>query len=259
MNLSSPLGIIFGAIVIGLAIKSEMSNASIFFNIHGLSIVFGGTFAAALVCFNFRQITDIIIVVFREMTGQAKKVRLETIQEIVALSEANLTGNLKNKISEISNHFLKESLILLMEGSFSHDELEEILRKRIQLQNEKYKKEGLTFKTIGKFPPAFGLIGATMGMIALLQGLGAPNAFEKLGPSMSVALTATFWGLVLANLFLIPIGENLSLAADEDLIIRRVVVDGVILLKEKKHPLLVEEYLKSYLPPRDRNNLRKAK
>src|SRR5690606_41072128 len=57
-----------------------------------------------------------------------------------------------------------------------------------------------------------GLIGATMGMIALLQGLGSPDAITKLGPSMSVALTATFWGLVLANLFLIPLGENLSMS-----------------------------------------------
>ncbi len=257
MNLSSPLGLIFGSLVIVFAIKSEMTNASIFFNLHGLSIVFGGTLAAALVCFSFRHIMDIFIVIFREFTGQAKKIRLETIQEIVLLSEETLGGNLKGKIPNIKNPFLKESLELLMEGSFSHDELEEILRKRIQLQNEKYKKEGVIFKTVGKFPPAFGLIGATMGMIALLQGLGAPNAFEKLGPSMSVALTATFWGLVLANLFLIPIGENLSLAADEDLIIRRVVVDGVILLKEKKHPILVEEYLKSYLTPRDRQNAKK--
>lgn len=255
MNLSSPLGMILGVVIIVAAIKSEMTNASIFLNPHGILIVFGGTFAAALICFSFKQILDIFGIFFRVTTGRIKKMRLETIQEIVSLSEENINGGLKGRISNINNPFLKESLELLLEGSFSHEELEEILRKRVQLQNEKYKKEGQIFKTIGKFPPAFGLIGATMGMIALLQGLGGVGAFEKLGPSMSVALTATFWGLVFANLFLIPLGENLSLAASEDLIIRRVVVDGVILLKEKKHPLLVEEYLRSYLAPLDRQNI----
>lgn len=257
MNFSSPLGIIFGITIIIIAIKTEVENASVFLNWHGIMMVAGGTFAAALICFSFRQIKDIIVVMFRVLTGRSKKMRMEVIQEIVHLSEENMTGNLKSKLDKVAHPFLKESLELLFDGSFSVSELEHILRKRIQLQNEKYKKEGMTFKTIGKFPPAFGLIGATMGMIALLQGLGSPDAITKLGPSMSVALTATFWGLVLANLFLIPLGENLSIAADEDLIIRRAVVDGVMLLKEKKHPLLVEEYLMSYLTPYDRIRIKK--
>jgi len=70
-----------------------------------------------------------------------------------------------------------------------------------------------------------------------------------------VALTATFWGLTFANLILIPIGENLAIASDDDLIVRRIVVEGVLLLKEKKHPLIVEEVLKSYLSPKERNRI----
>ena len=131
-----------------------------------------------------------------------------------------------------------------------------MLDKRVEIQNEKYKREGLTFKIIGKFPPAFGLIGTSMGMIGLLQGLGQPDAFEKLGPSMSVALVATFYGLVYANFFLIPIGENLALASEEDLLMRRIVIDGVRLIKEEKHPLLVSEFLKSYLSPAERVNIK---
>jgi chemotaxis protein MotA len=97
-----------------------------------------------------------------------------------------------------------------------------------------------------------------MGMIALLQGLGEPNAFEHLGPSMAVALVATFYGLVLANFFLIPLGENLTRASEEDLVMRRLVVDGVRLIKEEKHPLLVEEYLKSYIAPAERKRMKKS-
>src|SRR5690606_16760333 len=97
-----------------------------------------------------------------------------------------------------------------------------------------------------------------MGMIGLLQGLGEPNAFERLGPSMSVALVATFYGLVYANFVLIPIGENLALASEEDLLMRRIVAEGIRLIKEEKHPLLVEEYLKSYLAPKERNRIKKS-
>ncbi|MDO9183998.1 MAG: MotA/TolQ/ExbB proton channel family protein, partial [Bacteriovorax sp.] len=155
-------------------------------------------------------------------------------------------------INAIKIPFLKEGLELFLDGSLSKDEMVEVLEKRIEIQNGRYRREGNTFKVIGRFPPAFGLIGATLGMIGLLQGLGAPNAFEQLGPAMSVALTSTFWGLVLANVVLLPLGENLYLAAEEDLIIREMVLCGVLLLREKKHPLLVQENLNSYLPPRER-------
>jgi chemotaxis protein MotA len=133
-------------------------------------------------------------------------------------------------------------------------ELAEVLEKRVDVQYDRYRAEALTYKIVGKFPPAFGLVGTTLGMISLLQGLGAPNAFESVGPSMSTALVATFYGLVLANFFIIPIGENLAQASQVDLNMRRLIIDGVRLIKEKKHPLLVEEYLKSYLSPAERNS-----
>ena len=110
---------------------------------------------------------------------------------------------------------------------------------------------------LGKFPPAFGLVGTSLGMIALLQGLGEADAFERLGPSMSIALVATFYGLILSNVFIIPMGEHLSTLSDDDLIMRRIVVDGVMLIKEQKHPLLVQEFLKSYLSPGERNKMAK--
>jgi len=110
-------------------------------------------------------------------------------------------------------------------------------------------------KIIGKFPPAFGLVGTTLGMITLLQGLGSTDAFQKIGPSMSVALVATFYGLVLANFFIIPVGENLYNAAEDDLTIREIIAHGVMLIREKEHPLIVAEYLKSYLSPEQRNRM----
>jgi chemotaxis protein MotA len=75
---------------------------------------------------------------------------------------------------------------------------------------------------------------------------------------MSVALVATFYGLILANVFIIPVGENLAHAAEDDLTIRKVIAHGVMLIRDKKHPLKVAEYLKSYLSPKARNKMKEA-
>lgn len=260
MNVSTPLGVIFGSLIILWAIFGEVSNIEVFLNIHSVAIVLGGTLATALVCFNFTQLSDIFLVLLKQFLGQRAKQRIEAINEIVKLSEMVKDGrSLEEELQTIKMPFLHEALELYLEGSMSKDDLFEVLEKRVEIQNDRYVREGNTFKVIGKFPPAFGLIGATLGMIGLLQGLGEPNAFDKLGPAMSVALTATFWGLALANLILLPLGENLSLAAEEDLIIREIVVEGVVLLREKKHPLLVKEYLSSYLTPKERRKINVTK
>jgi chemotaxis protein MotA len=260
VNFSLPIGFIIGICVIGWAALSESSNPAIYGSIHAVAIVGGGTLAASLICLRFERLFDLAKVFLKTFTGVGKRETAEVIREIVKLSQIIQDGQtLQNELPNIKNEFLREAIALMEEGSFSNAELMEILEKRVQRQNDQYKRDGQTVKMIGKFPPAFGLVGATMGMIALLQGLGGADAFQKLGPSMSVALTATFYGLVLANLFLIPFGENLTQASVDDLIRRRIIIDGISLLRERKHPLLVEENLKSYLPPNERGKISTAK
>jgi chemotaxis protein MotA len=258
MNISTPVGFLVGAIVIVYAVFG-VKNPGIFIDGHAAAIVMGGTVAAALICFPMSYFLSLFRVFFRAWLGKGKAETIETINEIVRLSQQVNDGHaIGGELNNVKNPFLKEALVLLDQGGLTDEELSEVLDKRVQLQNEIYQRDSLTFKIIGKFPPAFGLVGTTLGMIALLQGLGQPDAFERLGPSMSIALVATFYGLILANVLLIPVGENLNRASEDDLIMRRIVVDGVKLLKEQKHPLLVSEYLKSYLAPAERGKMQKA-
>ena len=260
MSFSAPLGFIVSIIVIYFAVTYGIPSSKIFFDPHAAVIVIGGTLAAALICFPMKHFFTLIKVYFRTVTGQTEQATLDTINEIVGLSQQQNEGAQLEQLAQgkISNLFLKESLDLVVQGGLSDEELVDVLDKRVELQNERYRREGNTYKIIGKFPPAFGLVGTTLGMISLLQSLGSPNAFERIGPAMSIALVATFYGLILSNVVIIPVGENLIQSSETDLIRRRIVVDGVRLLKEKKHPLLVEEHLKSYLSPSERNKMKRT-
>jgi chemotaxis protein MotA len=259
MNLSVPFGLLMGAAVMAWAALTGIKNSSVFLSPHAAAVVIGGTIAAALICVPFSTFVSLFKIYIRLISGRSRDDTMETINEVVRLSIAVNDGKpLESELGSIKNPFLKESLELLEKGGLSNHELEDVLEKRIEFQNERYKRDGVAIKTIGKFPPAFGLVGTTMGMISLLQGLGEADAFDRLGPSMSIALVATFYGLIMANVLLIPFGENLGAASEEDLIRRRMIVEGVLLLREKKHPLLVEEYLKSYISPKDRVKMKKV-
>lgn len=259
MNISAPIGFLVGLGVIGFAVTAGLDNSSVFLDMHAAVIVIGGTLAAAMICLPLSHLFSLMKIFFRTITGSQKQEILNTINEIVEVSEAINGGQtVEDTIPGVKNQFFKESLDLMTTGGLSDKQLREVLAMRVEQQNEMYKKEGATYKLIGKFPPAFGLIGATLGMIALLQGLGAPDAFQRLGPAMSVALVATFYGLILANIFIIPVGENLTHAAEDDLTIRKIIAHGILLIKNNEHPLIVAEYLKSYISPKQRNKMKEV-
>lgn len=259
MNISAPIGFLIGLGVIAFAVTAGLDNSAVFLDMHAAVIVIGGTLAAAMICLPLSHLFALMRIFFRTITGSQKQEVLYTINEIVEVSEAINGGQtVEDTIPGVKNQFFKESLDLMTTGGLSDKQLREVLAMRVEQQNEMYKKEGATYKLIGKFPPAFGLIGATLGMIALLQGLGAPDAFQRLGPAMSVALVATFYGLILANIFIIPVGENLTHAAEDDLTIRKIIAHGILLIKNNEHPLIVAEYLKSYISPKQRNKMKEV-
>ncbi|MEO0335719.1 MAG: MotA/TolQ/ExbB proton channel family protein, partial [Pseudomonadota bacterium] len=84
------------------------------------------------------------------------------------------------------------------------------------------------------------------------------RSVDGVGPAMAVALVATMYGIAFANFILIPLGENLAKHNRTDKTVRAMVIDGIKLIRLKKHPLLVEENIKSYLLPSERDLVAQA-
>jgi chemotaxis protein MotA len=260
MNFSSILGIIAAAAVFLCALGTATTSWGIFMDFHGILIVIGGTLAASLICFPLKTFVTLCKVFFKKVIGKYSDAHSQVIREIVDLSKGyrENPNHLSEKVGQIQNHFLKEAVEMIIAGGFSDEAIDRILKKRAFTHYKRHEEEAGIFKIIAKFPPAFGLMGTTLGMIALLQNLGAPDSFKKLGPSMAIGLVATLYGIALTNLVLIPIGENLTKLNKEDETTREMVIDGIKLLRKKEHPLIVEEELKSYLLPSERAKVAKA-
>jgi chemotaxis protein MotA len=160
--------------------------------------------------------------------------------------------SLRAKLPQVSDDFMREALTLMLDEIASEKELVKIMNERAENMHERYLTDAKKFKAIGKFPPAMGLMGAVLGMIALLGTLGSPGAEKTVGPAMSVALVATFYGIALANLIIIPIGENLVERANIIRTKNTIIVSGVRLIQEKTNPILLAEKLNSHLLPRER-------
>jgi len=260
MNFSSIFGILAALTVVVIGIVTSSKSAVVFLDMHGILIVLGGTAAAGLMCFPARSFVRIAKVFFDKFIGNYSTRNEVVIGEIVDLSKG-LRENpnyMSEKVKTIKTPFLADAVELLVLGGIPDDALDEILVKRAVTHSKRYDYDVGVFKTLAKFPPAFGLLGTTLGMISLLQQLGGKDAQKMLGPSMAIGLVATFYGLTLANLILIPVAENLSVINRDDETVRMMVIDGLRLIRRKEHPKIVEEHLKSYLLPHERTELKNS-
>lgn len=253
-SLLTLIGLFMVIITMAYSIFGGSMNAKTLLDVHGIVIVFGGTISATALAYNPIQIFYMIkAFYFGMLTGQHFKAS-DTVKEILHIAEIyrNDSEQVRAQVNTIKDDFLREAVTLVLDEIADEAEICKILHTRVDRLYERYLTDAKKFKSIGKFPPAMGLMGAVLGMIALLGSLGAPGAEKTVGPAMSVALVATFYGIALANLIVIPVGENLVERAEAIKVKNEIVVEGVRLLMKRTNAILLTERLNSFLLPRER-------
>lgn len=256
MNLKSIVAFVMAGTVFGVGVFTATKNPMAFIDYHAALIVFGGTIAVAAISFQIDRILIMIKVFYNRVVKGDKINYVNIIKELMALAEAYRTNDpkLKKLVDGSNDFFIREAMNILLDEFLDEHELGHILSLRAKTISYRYQEEAKKFKALGKFPPAMGLMGAVLGMIALLQTLGQPGSEENIGPAMSVALVATLYGIAFANLFILPVAENLMEGAREVMAKNSMIVEGVKLIAQRKNKILVAEELNSYLLPNERLN-----
>lgn len=259
MNIYSVFGFIISLVVLIVGLKLATPNLGAFWDVPSVFIVVGGTFAAAAICFQLNRMINIFKIFIRRVLFGKKYHIATTITEIVKVSEAYSRGEGVKAIKDgVKDPFLKEALGMLEDGIIQRSEMLEIMEKRNNSLAFHYMEEANKIKTIGKFPPAFGMIGTTIGMIVLLGELGGEDAMKKMGPAMGVCLITTLYGSVMSNMAFIPMSENLIEDTKELFMKNQVIIEGMKLVMEKQNPILIIEKLNSFLTPTDRLDWKKV-
>jgi chemotaxis protein MotA len=253
MNYSTIIGFIAAIVVFFATVFLSLQNAEVLLDGKSALMVLGGTFAVSVVCFSLKKILLLIKVFLRRMVGLNKINYMDVVDQIVKLSDAYKASvnEYEKTVSNTKHLFLKDAAEVLfwLESEVTAEKLRKLLENKADTFFSHYMTDAHTFRTLSKFPPAFGLMGTTLGMIALLQGLGEEGAAEQIGPAMAIALITTLYGLAVSNFILVPIAENLAKQAQEDLTMRLMIVEGIMLIQEGEPTKYVEESVKSYLLP----------
>ena len=65
---------------------------------------------------------------------------------------------------------------------------------------------------------------------------------------MAVALLTTLYGLVIANVFCLPLARKLAGRSSDELMIKTMMLKGVLAIHAGDHPRIVEQKLRAYVP-----------
>ena len=158
---------------------------------------------------------------------------------------------LEDEIASSSDEFLKKGIQLVVDGT-DPELVKNILEIEIGFLEERHNENKGFWEAWGSLAPSFGLIGTVIGLIQMLSRLDDPST---VGPGMAVALLTTLYGALLAYFIFNPIAAKLGIRSQEEVMIRQVMVEGILSVQAGENPRIVEEKLKSFLPPARRDNV----
>jgi chemotaxis protein MotA len=253
MNIFSIVGLIISTAVLLVGLKLSSDNLMIFLDGPSLFIVIGGTFAAASIAFQLNKIGALLKIFIKQFLGGRLYDKAKIIRNIMQLCEGARGGdNWESLAGKAEDDFLREGMELLADGVLDTQGTINIMRKRSKEQANLHLEDTRKIKALGKFPPAFGMMGTTIGMIVLLANLGGADAMKTIGPAMGVCLITTLYGVIIANLVFIPIAENLEGISIQVESKNKIIIEGVKHIINKSNPILVAEDLNSFLPSKER-------
>ena len=100
------------------------------------------------------------------------------------------------------------------------------------------------YEAMGGYSPTIGIIGAVMGLIHVMGNLADPSS---LGSGIAVAFVATIYGVGLANLLFLPIGNKMKALVAQRTRIRMMLIEGLIGVADGDNPRNIESRLQAYL------------
>jgi len=254
MDLASFIGIISGlTLIIGaIILGGDIHN---FINVQGMMIVLGGTIAATLLTFQFRDVVSAFKAAYFVFT-QDRTNPNDMVSTMIKLCHvARRKGILELSRVDTETRFLRKACDLIADGS-EEEAIRGALRTEIDSLKMRHHIVQDIFKKMGTYAPAFGMLGTLIGLVQMLSKLQEPST---IGPAMAVALLTTFYGSLLSTMLFLPVAGKLKTRTLIQVINLEIMFEGAISILESDNPLIVYERLSSFIPAKSRRPLSKMR
>ena len=245
MDMVAIIGTILGFLVIIIGTVLKGSTVGALWNPAAFVIVFFGTIAALLVQNQgkvLKHALSMIKLVYRPPQHRPS----ELISRIVSWSEISrrqgLLG-LEPQIEAETDPFVSKGLQLLVDGG-EPDAIRSVLEVDLDTREAIDLAGAKVYENAGIYSPTLGIIGAVMGLMAVMQNLADPS---KLGHGIAAAFVATIYGVALANMFMLPMAARLKGLVSKQTQMREILIEGLVSIAQGDNPRQIESRLQGYV------------
>lgn len=251
MELSTVLGVPIGtaAVLIGMIYKG--ASPAMLLNIAAIMIIFVGTTGAVL--------NAIPMHIFKKVPALLKKVvKKQDLAEVSLLATSFVEYSqiarregllaLEGRVSEVNDPFMRSGMNMMIDGldaAFIRD----VMESEVEAMAERHRHCATIFSQAGMYSPTLGVLGAVIGLVAALGNL---NDIDQLGHSIAAAFIATMMGIYFGYVVCHPIATKLKILSQEEIAVKRIVIEGILSLQAGDSPIAVESKLNAFLPQSER-------
>lgn len=256
MDLASLLGMIFGFAMVIFGIVTGDGGFSLlqnFIDLPSIIITIGGSLMGVLASNKL----SFMGTGFKSIALSMKEPSYDPaamISNIINLSNvARKEGllALEEAASEIEDTFLKKGIMLIVDGT-DPELVRGILETDLTCTEDRHKQVFAFWEKWAELGPAWGMIGTLIGLVNMLKNL---EDASTIGPNMAVALLTTLYGSLIANWLCNPTATKLKLNHADEMIIKQIIVEGLLSIQAGENPHVIEEKLKTFIKPTDREVL----
>ncbi len=253
MDLATIIGVV-SAFSLVLAAVASGGGLSLFLDGPSALIVFGGTFGAVFINYPLADVLGVFQVAKNVFMKKEQKTR-DMINLLVAMSRVSRRDGLL-ALQHMSDHrihdpFLIKAVGLIVDGLEPGD-VTNILETELDFIEERHRLGAEIFTTMGNFAPAMGMLGTLIGLVQMLVRMNDPST---IGPAMSVALVTTFYGVILAYLFFLPLAGKLKRLSTQELMVKQLMINGILSIQAGDNPRILEQKLHAFISPRERKSV----
>ena len=230
--------ILVGAVLKGAGVMALVSAAA-------FMIVVVGTVAAIFIqtpLAVMRRALRIFPWVLRPPVRDAKAQIAKIVEWSNTARKQGLLG-LEPTIAREPDEFVKKALQLVVDGS-EPESISAVMYVELNMREHADVNAAKVFEGMGIYSPTLGIIGAVLGLMAVLQNLADPS---KLGHGIAAAFTATVYGIGFANLLFLPVASKLKAIIHRQTQFREMVIDGMLCIAQGENPRAIEAKLQGYL------------
>ncbi len=254
MDIATLIGFLAGIAIFATSlVLGAGGKIGAFFDVPSVVMVVGGGLATTLLSVRLDR-----FLAFASIVRNAFFVRHGTIQDLIAsfvqwseISRRDGVLALERVLPTVNDAFVRNGLRMVVDA-VEPAVVQQTLEAQMAALDFRHSEGKQVLDLLGKYAPAFGMIGTLVGLVVMLQNMDDP---KKIGPGMAVALLTTLYGAIIANMVCLPLADKLNNRHSQEALRMTIAMAGITGIQNGDLPRMLQAKLSVYLSDRMRQKL----